>query len=84
MANQIQALFQVHDVLQRVAPDGTVEQQIVRLGAVYENNPDHPNYTFWKATPTAQMEMTINNPAAFDTFVRGRKFLLTFDVTEPA
>ena len=82
MAKQVQALFSCHDVLQRVAPDGSIEAQIVKLGAVYENNPDHPNYAFWKATPTAQMEMTINNPGAFDTFVRGRKILLTFEVIE--
>jgi len=82
MAKQVQALFSCHDVLQRLAPDGTIEQQVVTLGAVYENNPDHPNYHFWKATPTARMEMTINNPGAFGTFVRGRKVLLTFEEVE--
>ena len=54
----------------------------MKLSAVYENNPDHPNYAFWKATPVGSMEMTINNPAAFSAFVRGRKFLLTFDAIE--
>jgi hypothetical protein len=79
---QIQALFQCHDVLERKAPDGSTEAQIVKCGAVYENNPDHPNYAFWKATPTGQLEMTINNPGAFGTFARGRKFLLTFEPIE--
>jgi hypothetical protein len=79
MSKQIQALFQVNDVLERKATDGSVMSQIVRLNPVYENNPDHPNYEFWKATPTGSMEMTINNPSAFDAFVPGGKYLLTFE-----
>lgn len=81
-AKQVQALFQVNDVLDRKATDGSVMSQIVRFNAAYENRPDHPNYAFWKATPTAQMEMTINNPDAFDYFKQGKKYLLTFEVQE--
>jgi hypothetical protein len=56
--------------------------QIVRLNPAYESRPDHPNYVFWKATPTAQLEMTINNPDAFGVFVSGRQYLLTFERVE--
>ena len=56
--------------------------QIVKCSAVYENRPDHPNYAFWKATPTAGLEMTISNPDAFNVFAAGRKYLLTFEEVE--
>jgi hypothetical protein len=77
----MQAMFTVNDVLERKAADGSVMSQIVKLNPVYENNPDHPNYEFWKATPTGSMEMTINNPAAFGYFVPGKKYLLSFEQT---
>lgn len=73
---QLQALFQVNDVLER---KGNYPAQIVKLNAVYENNPDHPNYAFWKATPTATLEMQINNQSAFEFFQNGKKYLLTFE-----
>jgi hypothetical protein len=79
---QVQALFQVNEVLDRMAPDGSAEARIVKLSAVYENDPNHPNYAFWKATPVGVLEMTISNPAAFDLFARGRKVLLTFEAIE--
>ena len=78
----MQALFIVNDVLSRIAADGAITSQIVRLNPVYENNPDHPNYAFWKATPTGSMEMTINNPLAFGSLVSGKKYLLTFEPFE--
>jgi hypothetical protein len=82
MGRKLQALFSCHDVLARLDRDGSVSAQIVKCGAVYENNPDHPNYAFWRATPTAQLEMTISNPDAFNVFVAGRKYLLTFEEAE--
>jgi hypothetical protein len=82
MAKQVQALFVCHDVLERKAPDGASEAQIVKLFAAYENNPDHPNFAFWKATPTGTLEMTVSNPAAFALFARGRRYLLTFEPVE--
>lgn len=81
-SRQIQALFQVNDVLERKATDGSVSSQIVRLNAVYAPDPKNVNHAFWKATPTGSMEMTINNPSAFDAFVPGGKYLLTFERVE--
>jgi hypothetical protein len=79
---RVQALFQCHDVLERKGADGSATAQIVKLGAAYAPDPKHPNYEFWKATPTAQLEMTINNPDAFGVFVSGRQYLLTFERVE--
>lgn len=33
---------------------------------------------FWDATPTGQLWMQIQNPAAFDAFVPGEEYYLTF------
>jgi hypothetical protein len=82
MAKQIQALFQVHDVLERKGSDGAVSAQIVRFGAFYAPDPNNTNHAFWKATPTANLEMTISNPSAFDVFVPGKQVLLTFEIVE--
>jgi hypothetical protein len=82
MGRKLQALFSCYDVLARIDADGSASAQIVKCGAVYENRPDHPNYVFWKATPTAALEMTISNPDAFNVFVAGRKYLLTFEEVE--
>lgn len=76
------ALFTVHDVLERKGADGVPTAQIVKLGPSYVNNPDHPNYAFWKATPTGSMEMTINNPDVFGFFVPGRSYWLDFTPVE--
>lgn len=83
MSKQIQALFQCNTVLEWKQPDGSVGGQIVKFNASYAPNPDHPNYAFWKATPTANLEMTINNPA-FDAFRPGKNYLLTFDEVKQA
>jgi hypothetical protein len=77
----VQALFQVNDILHRVYK-GETTGVIVRLNPVYANREDHPNHHFWKATPTGSMEMQINNPSAFDAFVHGKKYLLTFEEME--
>lgn len=78
----VQALFAVNDVLERKDAEDQPMSRLVRLSPVYENNPDHPNYHFWKATPTGSMEMQINNAAAFGFFRPGKKYLLTFEEVE--
>jgi len=79
---QVQALFQCNDVLERKAADGSASAQIVRLNAFYAPDPNNVNHAFWKATPTGSIEMTISNPSAFDAFVPGGKYLLTFERVE--
>lgn len=82
MSKQVQALFQVNDVLERKSSEGETTGQVVRLNPVYANNPGDVNHHFWKATPTGSMEMQINNASAFDFFRTGQKYLLTFEVVE--
>lgn len=69
-------LFYVGDVLQRLAQNGEVEGQVIKLNAAYDSNPDSPNHAFWKATPSGNMELTINNPAVFGFFRRGKQYWL--------
>lgn len=76
------ALFTVNDVLTRHDADGNPTGQIVKMIPSYVNNPDHPNYAFWKATPTGNLEMTINNPGVFDFFKPGQSFWLDFTPVE--
>jgi hypothetical protein len=55
----------------------------VKLKAVYSNNPDSPNYSFSKATPSADLSMFISNPEAFAYFEGGGEYLLTFEKVVP-
>jgi hypothetical protein len=51
----------------------------VRFTPVYDANPDSPNFEWSKATPSGYMELTVSNPAAFDSFEVGKEYLLTFE-----
>ena len=73
------ALFQVNDVLVRQDDDGNTTSQIVKLNPSYETG---VNKEFFQATPTGSLEMTINNPGAFDFFKRGKKYWLDFTPAE--
>ncbi len=48
-----------------------------KFAAVYSNKPDHENKAFWEATPSAELVMTINNPAA-QIFELGQEYYLDF------
>lgn len=78
----LQALFQVNDVLERKDADGQATAQIVKLNPAYAPDPSHPNYAFWKATPSGSLEMQISNVSAFGALRVGRKYLLTFEEVE--
>lgn len=82
MPTTIQALFMVNDVLERKGSDGKANSQLVRLNAVTAPRPDNPDHAFWQATPSGSLEMTINNAAAFDFFLPGKKYLLDFTPVE--
>lgn len=52
----------------------------VNLAPVYApKDANCENSQFWQATPNGQCWMQINNPAAFDYFVEGQEYYLTFD-----
>lgn len=43
----------------------------------HENNPDHPNYSFWQATPSGSLDMIITNISAAEYFVEGEVYTMT-------
>ncbi|MBV9659127.1 MAG: hypothetical protein JO295_13595 [Verrucomicrobia bacterium] len=53
-------------------------QERVKLWAVYDPDPASENHSFAKATPSATLEITIDNPAAQGFFVPGRDYYLDF------
>lgn len=52
----------------------------VNLAPVYApKDANCENSRFWTATPGGQLWMQINNPEAFNEFVEGQEYYLTFD-----
>lgn len=45
-------------------------------------DPDHPNASWWKATPTGRFELGTVNPAAADQLVIGREYYVDFTPAE--
>lgn len=54
----------------------------VVFNAVTTSDPNNPNYSFSKATPSAELRMTVTNPDALAQFVIGKTFDLTFTESE--
>ena len=54
--------------------DETETVETVHARAVYSADPTDPNYSFSQATPSADLTMTITNPAAFGFFIGGRDY----------
>lgn len=46
----------------------------VELWAVWDPDPNSPNHSFSKATPSAQLKFHLSNPAAFDYFEQGAQY----------
>lgn len=58
--------------------DGTVYQERITLCGVYSDDPNSENKWFASATPCFQTSMTIDNPAAFGTFIQGEEYYVDF------
>lgn len=54
----------------------------VTLVPVYSSDKESPNYSWSQYTPSGKIELSITNPAAYEQFAPGKKFLLTFTETE--
>lgn len=52
--------------------------EIVKLTAVYGGDKNSEDNTFSKATPCAEMSMTVSNKAAHGAFVPGKTYYLDF------
>ena len=51
----------------------------VHLRAVYDSDPNGVNYTWSKATPNGEIRLYISNPGAFNQFIVGKSYLVTFN-----
>lgn len=51
----------------------------ITLTAVYSQDPADPNFTYSRATPAANLTMTITNPDAAGAFEEGKTYDLTFE-----
>ncbi len=77
MESILRCKVRVTEVLSVKNPDGTTEQERVKLAAVYgvegtENN----QWSRW--TPHASFEISINNPLAFNKLSKGHEFYIDF------
>jgi hypothetical protein len=52
----------------------------VTLRPVYDSNPGSPNYQWSKYTPDGEIRLKITNPGAFEQFVPGGTYLVSFQV----
>ena len=69
------AKFQVLDVLYR-EHEGVKNSILVKMYAVQATNEE--NKSFWKYTPSGNIEMTISNPDTFELFKPGKEFYIDF------
>ena len=52
--------------------------KLVKLNPVYSSDPDSPNYSFSKYTPSGEISLYITNPAAHDYFEDGKEYDVFF------
>lgn len=71
---QIKAKFQVS----HIQDNPEYKQQTVNFHAVYGGNTNAEDNTFSAATPSANLSMTISNPAAQGFFKQGKKYYAVF------
>ncbi len=75
----IRAKFQVIEINEGVnQQSGEKFGEEVKMIPVYSPDPNHENHTFWRATPSGELRMYIENPSAFGTFRRGQEYLVDF------
>lgn len=58
---------------------GQYVNQHITLNAVYSPDPADPNYSYSKATPSADLSMYVTNPVAAEFFEQGAEYLVTFE-----
>ena len=54
----------------------------MKLSAVYADKTNAEDNTYAKATPSASVEMQVDNEAAHGAFVPGKKYYVDFTPTE--
>lgn len=58
-------------------------QRQITLKPVYSTDPAHENKTFWDATPSGELKMTINNAVAAEFFQPGTEYYIDFSEAPP-
>lgn len=86
--SKIKAKFRVHNVSSYEAINAEGEKakyaERVQMSPVYSDDKTSENYSFSKATPAGSIELSINNPAAFGSFIEGAEYYIDFTpVAEP-
>lgn len=74
----VRAKVRCYKVTQNKREDQTVYSETVCFGAVCSEDPNSENKWFADATPALELSQTINNPAAFGSFVANQEYYLDF------
>ena len=77
MDSAVRCKMRVTEVLQSLNSQGTIDQERVKLTAVYGQG-DTENATWAKYTPSANFEIYINNPEAMGKLSKGGEFYVDF------
>lgn len=75
------AKFGVWNVTRNINSQGEVTSETVTYGAV-TGAEGSENRSFWNATPSAQLTMTITNPTMFDAFRPRQSYYVDFTQAE--
>ena len=59
-----------------------VELRTIVLSPVYSSDPAHENHRFWDASPSGEIKLGTVNPHAWEAFVLGGEYYVTFDKAE--
>ncbi len=81
--SDLRAKFRVWEVAELKGPKGQVISQRIKLSAVYSNTEENKKWAM--ATPSGQIEITIDNPLAYNILNYGDEVYIDFHVasTQP-
>ena len=74
--------LRVSEVLDRKNADGSTSTEIVKLQAVYSEDPESENRKWSQWTPVGNVEIHINNPDAMGKLSNGHEFYVDFTPCE--
>ena len=70
--------LRVFSVYQCKNAAGGIDHEIVKLNAVYSNDPNSENKQWSVYTPSAEFTIQINNPSAFGKLSSGHEYYVDF------
>lgn len=76
MESVLRCKMRVVEVLFSKSEDGSIDQERVKLQAVYGNTGENKEWSKW--TPSASFDIYISNPAAMNKLSRGFEFYVDF------